>query len=378
MHSSWLHAAACGIAWLLLGLGCARRPLEPAATPAPEPLREAAPAEPAPGTCAWFGDARDGVLYFGESAFWHAMHEAGGDPRGDLVSLGPQRVGRFDLAREAMLPPLATARRLAHSGTWDVLAHPNGRVYFTSFYDPSGWVDPRSGAAQSFETAGTGLNEIALLPDGRLLATRYGAAGGGDGSIVVLAADGRVEREIPLVPEPGAVVAAKSIAYDVIRDVAWVNTDVIPQDRSPTRFDARVVELATGREISRFTEPELHFPRFDHTGRGYFAWVAGSRLVLRITDPGRALAADAGREIVLDAAFPRGLDFVQDVREQADGRVVATRWSGRVHVVSGDVVRSVALPRDAGQGFYYTAVATGDRVCATYCAGIEVRCASLP
>jgi hypothetical protein len=373
LQSASLRAAACCIG-LSLGVaaGCAgRAPTAPAAKTDLPP--------PAPGTCSWFGDARGEVLYFGESAFWHAMREAGGDPQGDLDSLGPQRVGRFDLRREAMLPPLATAQAAAHSGTWDVLSHPNGRVYFTSFYDPSGWVEPRTGAARSFEAAGTGLNEIALLPDGRLLVTRYGAPRGGDGSLVVLDAEGGVEKEIPLVPEPGAVVAAKSVAYDVVRDVAWINTDVIPQEGGANRHDARVIELSTGREISRFVSPELHFPRFDHAGRGYFAWLDGSRLSLRITDPGAALAPDAGREIVLDVAFPRGIDFVQEVREQPDGRVVATRWSGRVHVVSPDgTARDVTLLRKRDSGFYYTAVATGDRVCATYCGGISVRCASLP
>jgi hypothetical protein len=374
-HSIGLHAARCGrlavLAAMASGLACA--------TPAQPPIEEPGPASQPPGTCSWFGDAWDDVLYFGESAFWHAMREAGGDPQADLGSASPQLVGRFDLRREAMLAPLASGLRAAHSGTWDVVAHPNGRVYFTSFYDPAGWVDPASGAAQRFDAAGTGLNEITVLPDGRLLATRYGAPGGGDGSIVILDVDGRVVVEHALVPEPGAVVAAKSLAFDPIRNVVWVNTDVIANDGSATRFDARVVELATGREISRFTKPELHFPRFDRSGRGYFAWVDGARAALHVTEPGAALGPDAGRAIVLDAAFPHGLDFVQEVRVQRDGRVVATRWSGWVHVVSPDGgVRNVALPRDAGDGFYYTGVAVGERVCATYCAGVRVVCADLP
>lgn len=331
----------------------------------------------ASGMCSWFGDARGDVLYFGESAFWHALREAGGDARADLASQAPQQVGRFDLAHETLLPPLATGNAASHSGTWDVLAHPNGRVYFTSFYDPSGWVDPATGAARHFEAAGTGLNEIALGPRGRLVVTRYGAAGGGDGSVVVLDAEGTIEAEHPLAPTPGAVVAAKSVAFDARRGEVWVNTDVLPRDGSAPRFEARVLDLESGEELARFDAPELHFPRFAADGRSFFAWLEGTRLALRIGAPGDRPGPGAGREIVLDAAFGTGVDFVQDVRDQPDGRVVVTRWSGVVHVVSaGDRVQTVQLPR-TGDGFYYTAVATGDRVCATYCAGVTVTCVSL-
>jgi len=330
-----------------------------------------------PGMCSWFGDARDGVLYFGESSFWHALREADGDAEADLATQAPQFVGRFDLARERMLPAIPTGNPASHSGTWDVLAHPNGRVYFTSFYDPSGWVDPATGAAHHFDAAGTGLNEIVLGVDGRLVVTRYGAAGGGDGSVVVLRPDGAIEAEHPLAPDPGAVVAAKSVAFDAARGEVWVNTDVLPRDGSPTRFDARVMDLASGRELARFSEPELHFPRFGADGRAWFAWLDGTRLSLRATERGDRPGPGVGREILLDEAFGTGLDFVQDVRDQPDGRVVVTRWSGTVHVVEPDGrVRKVALPRTDG-GFYYTAVATGDRVCATYCAGVTVTCVPL-
>jgi hypothetical protein len=216
-----------------------------------------------------------------------------------------------------------------------------------------------------------------LGPGGHLLVTRYGAADGGDGSVVLLDTEGAIEAEHVLAPEPGAVVAAKSIAFDAARGEVWVNTDVLPRDGSRTRFDARVLDLASGRELVRFSEPELHFPRFSADGRSFFAWLAGNRLALRIGPPGDRPGPDAGREIVLDAAFGTGIDFVQDVRDQPDGRVVVTRWSGFVHVVSrDDGVQTVQLPR-TGDGFYYTAVATGNRVCATYCGGVTVTCVSL-
>lgn len=339
--------------------------------------RAHAPHASAPGTCSWFGDAREGVLYFGESSFWHALREADGDARADLESRAPQQVGRFDLVRETPLPPLATGNPTSHSGTWDVLAHPNGRIYFTSFYDPSGWVDPATGATRRFDAAGTGLNEIALGPDGRLVVTRYGAADGGDGSVVVLDPEGTIAVEHPLAPSPGAVVAAKSVAWDAARAEVWVNTDVLPRDGAPARFDARVIDFVSGRELARVESPELHFPRFATDGRSYFAWLDGRRLVLRVTPAGERPGPGTGREILLDDAFGAGVDFVQEVRDQPDGRIVVTRWSGAVHVVELDGrVRRVTLPRRAG-GFYYTAVATGERVCATYCAGVTVTCVPL-
>lgn len=308
------------------------------------------------------------------------MGGAGGDPKAELLGdAEPQEVGRFDLAREVLLAPLATAAADARAGTWDVLAHPNGRVYFTSFYDAAGSVDPATGAAARFDAAGHGLNELALLPDGRVLASRYGATGGGGGSLVVLGEDGAVEIEHALVAGAGETVAAKSIAFDPVRRAVWMNTDVIPSGGAKTRHDARIVDLASGRELARFDAPELQFPQFARDGRGYFAWVTGKRLVLQITEPGAATGPDAGRVLVLDDDFATGLDFVQDLRVQRDGRVVATRWSGRVHVIDpDDRLRTVALPRAVEGAIYYTAVATGERVCATYCAGVRVECASLP
>lgn len=338
---------------------------------------------PAPSSsesyCAWYGDRRGDVLYFGESPFWNVMRAAGGDPMADSHVPGPQAIGRFDLRSESMLAAVPTGARDPHAGVWDVLAHPNGRVYYTTFYEFAGWIDPATGETNVFEAAGTGLNELALLPDGRVLATRYGAAGGGAGSVVVLDPDGKIEAELALVSEPNVVAAAKSLAYDPMRKVVWVNTDLVPRDGGPSGHDARVLEIATGREILRIDTPELHFPRFATDGRGVFAWQQGSLLTLRMTQPGAAQNAMSGREVVLDTAFADGIDFVQDVHIETDGRAVVTRWSGMVHVVALDgAVRSVDLPRPAAGGLYYTAVAVGDRVCATYCANVSVVCAALP
>jgi hypothetical protein len=366
--------ATCTTLATLIGFACATPRDDDAVR-----IEKALPPSSTEQYCAWYGDRRDDVLYFGESPFWNAMRAAGGDPMADSHALGPQVIGRFDLRRESMLASVPTAARDPHAGVWDVLAHPNGRVYYTTFYESAGWVDPATGEAKLFEVAGTGLNELALRPDGRVLATRYGAGGGGNGSVVVLDPDGVIEAELPLVSERNVVAAAKSLAYDPVRQVVWVNTDLVPRDGGPSGHDARVLEFATGREILRIEAPELHFPRFTRDGRGFFAWQQGSRLWLRMTQPGAAQDAASGREVVLDTAFADGVDFVQDVHVETDGRAVVTRWSGVVHVVAPDgSVRSVDLPRSAAGGLYYTAVAVGDRVCATYCADVSVVCAALP
>ena len=344
-------------------------------------MRTAPPPSDREHYCAWYGDARDGVLYFGEAAFWSSLRTAG-DATADLHVPGPQVVGRFDLVHERLLPALATGATAPRSGTWDVLAHPNGRVYFTTFYEAAGYVDPATGATRLFDAAGTGLNELALGPDGTILATRYAARG----SVVVLDPDGAVLAEHLLAPDPGFQVAPKSLSFDPVRREIWVNTDLVPAsvtkpapDGAGVGHDARVLDFASGRELRRFREPELQFMRFEADGVGLFAWLAGSRLALRVVEPGGALGPDSGREIVLDTDFPARHDFVQDLSVAADGRVLATRWSGTVHVVSpGGEVRTAHLPRLASGGLYYTAVATDDRVCASYCADVSIVCAPLP
>lgn len=362
-----------------------------AAPPSGTRAYTAAPASSAERTCAWFSDARDGVLYVGQSAFWNAHRAAGGVPTAGLAVLAPKRIGRFDLTRERWLPPW-TVEGTAVSGTWDVLAHPNGRVYFSDLFGISGFVDPETRTTQLLPAAGLGLNELALGPDGRVLATRYGGPDGEPGSIVVLAPDGDLIAEHALAPTPGFRVAAKSLGYDAIRQVVWVNTDLLPEaaDDAPApgaphgehggvRYDARVVDLATGRERVRFAGPELQFVHFEPDGRGFFAWLEDSRLVLRQTAPGAATDPNSGAAVVLDEAFPTDFDFVQELRPTPDGSVLATRWSGVIHEVTGDgEVRTRALPRIDPDGLYYSAFAAGDRLCASHCADLTIVCAARP
>lgn len=373
--------------------GCVARESAPMkATPA-SGIRAytAAPASSAERTCAWFADARDGILYVGQSAFWSSHREAGGDPQAGLAVAAPKRIGRFDLLRERWLSPW-TVEDAAVSGTWDVLAHPNGRVYFSDLFGAAGFFDSKTGTTRLLPAVGPGLNELVLGPDDRVLATRYGGAGGEPGSIVVLAADGDILAEHTLAPVPGFRVAAKSLAYDPIRNVVWVNTDLLPESadeaRAPgapheghgdIRFDARVVDPDTGRELERFAGPELQFVHFAADGRGFFAWIEDSRLVLRRTAPGAAADSASGVSVVLDEAFPTDFDFVQELRPTPDGSVLATRWSGVIHEVgpAGDV-RTRALPRIDPDGLYYSASTAGDRFCVSHCADLTIVCAPRP
>ena len=313
------------------------------------------------------------MLYFGVSSFWSALRATGGDATSDLAASGPRWIGRFDLASERFLPPLELRPGGAATGVWDVLVHPSGRIYFTTYFDFAGSVDPRSGEVREFASAGLGLNELALGPQGQILATRYGFADDDEGSLVVLSESGEILAEHVLAEPPGLRVLAKSLAFDPLRRETWLNTDLLPPAGGAALHDARLLDAA-GRELLRISEPELQFFAFAPDGTGYFAEVSGQRLELRERSPeGR------DRIVPLDDAFAADNDFVQDVRAEPDDGAVLTRWSGRVHLVrpSGEVL-DLRLPRtDAGE-LYYTATRFGGHVCATRCGQVEVVCQDLP
>lgn len=376
-----LRAAVVALPLLLLGAGGCLYLMD--WHPPPEP-REAIRTAPQPeGSaetyCAWYGDERNGVLYFGESAFWWAWRRHGHEPTADLLEPGPQRIGRFAVGALALLPPLEVGPASSRSGVWDVFAHPNGLVYFTTFFDLAGSVDPRTKRVVRFEAAGTGLNELAPGPDGSILVSRYASAGGGDGSLVLLEPDGRVRVEYPLAPVPGYRVAPKTVAWDPGRDVFWTTTDLLPRAAgagAEPRHDARSLDRQ-GRELARIEDPEVQFVAFRGDGTGLFAEVDAGGLWLRIVAPDdRGAPLERGERILLDAAFPRDLDFVQDIQFADDGRAVAMRWSGHAHVVdpAGGPVRTVLLPALHEGGLYYTGVLRQGGVCATLCADLSVVC----
>lgn len=354
-----------------LASGCALPGREASA-----PRVEIATAAESPGSerpCAWYGDARDGVLYFGESAFWSA-ERSHGDPLADRLAPGPRRIGRFDLASRRLASPLDAGPGEWPTGVWDVLAHPNGRTYFTTWFDAMGWVDARTGEVHRLEALGRALNEIAPGPDGSLLVSRYGSAdgGAGPGSILVTSLDGEPLAELPLAAPPGYRVAPKTVAFDPARDEIWVTTDLFPLQGGGIRHDAYLLDRS-GREKRRIESPEIQFVAFGADGTGLLAEVEGSRLELRVRTPG---ASD--RVLLADPAFAPGLDFVQDIHFAADGRAVATRWSGIVHVFEPpESLTTIALPRLEPRGLYYSGVLADGHVCATHCGGVTVVCAPL-
>ncbi len=326
--------------------------------------------------CAWFAAPAGDVLYFGEAAFWTAFRSQGKDPRGDLRASGPQRIGRLGLADEALLDPIDVTQPGARSGIWDVLPHPNGRVYFTTFFEESGWADPATGAHERMPAVGLGLSELALASDGDLVAARYGRPGKTDGSLVRFSPEGELLAEWPMKPTRGFRVAPKSVAYDPVRKETWALTDLLPEAGDGViSHDARIHD-AKGRERLRITDPEIQFAVFTPEGTGYLAEVEGSSLYLRILAPGDAARPTRrGERLLLDAGFPSGFDFLQDLHVAADGRLVATRWSGWVHVVHPDRrVETIRMPRLDDEGLYYSAVVREDRVCATYCSEVTVVC----
>jgi hypothetical protein len=324
--------------------------------------------------CAWYGDARDGVLYFGEAAFWSGFDASGGDANADLDWPGPQRIGRFDLEREAWLPPLDVTEPGARSGVWDVHAHRNGRVYFTTYFESMGWVEPDTGEVRRLPELGTGLNEIAPGPGDSLLVSRYGPLDGTRGSVVVVSGEGARLAEFPLEPPPGYSSAPKTVAFDPVRREVWSTTDLLPTvEHVPIRHDTYVL-AEDGDLRERIAQPEIQFVAADGGGALWRAEFDGARLELS-----RRPAKGAEQRFLLDPTFPAELDFAQDVKETPGGGAIVTRWSGRVHLADpkGRLL-GLELPAIEEGGLYYTAVRTGDRVCATYCAGIAVVCQTLP
>ena len=340
-------------------------------------VRTAAPPSAEERYCAWFADEEAGVLYFGEAPFWSAHAAANRNPMADPTVTGPQEIGRFDLATESLLPPLAIAPGGERSGTWDVLAA-GGRVYFTSLYDRAGYVEIATGRVHRFGPDSEGLNELAQGPDGRILATRYFDEATQAGSVVWLDAEGAIEAELFLAPSPGVRPAAKSLAWDPGREEIWVNTDLFPEVGQSVGHDVRALDRA-GRELLRFEEPEVQFMVFAVDGTGWLAERSGATFAMRHLPASETRRPpEGGTRIVVDGQFPPALDFVQDVTLAPDGSCLATRWGGWLHRVWSDGrVVSRRLPDPGAGGLYYTGVVRGERVCATLCADVSVVCEDL-
>jgi hypothetical protein len=328
------------------------------------------------------------VLYFGLSPFWTLWWQSGGDSRAELEAPGDLLIGRFDLARRRFLAPLRALPKEERSraSVWDVLAHPNGRIYFTTFFEAAGSIAKDGSDARRYPALGSGLNELALGPDGLIYATRYSdvpedPARQTRGGLLVFTPTGERVREIAIEPEGGRFRAPKSLAVDPLSGELWLNLDAFAADGGVTyqtlRFDAR------GRLLAEQTAPpELHFAAFDARGRGWFAESSGGELSLRV--------ARAGAQLARASLGPRSeLDFVQDIQFADDGRALLALWSSRVIVAElapGGALetREIALRRPPecappeGRSLLYTAVARRDRLFATLFCGATVLEARLP
>jgi hypothetical protein len=212
-----------------------------------------------------------------------------------------------------------------------------------------------------------------------VLATRYGSGQDdvGDGEVIAFDSAGQIEAEWRPAPPRGYRIAPKTAAWDAERGELWVTTDLLPlADGAAIRHDAYVLDRR-GASERRIATPEIQFVAVASDGTLLSAALEGRTLRLHVAPPPGA--PRAASSVALDAHFPAGLDFVQDIQPAADGRVVVTRWSGRVHVVErSGRHQSVDLPRLDPDGLYYTAVLHGDRLCATYCADVSVVCVDAP
>ncbi|MED5261611.1 MAG: hypothetical protein VX574_04365 [Myxococcota bacterium] len=382
-HGSFSQPARALLLLALLG-GCTDLP-EVIAHPASKPAFDIFVA-PGSGSseqsCAWYGDARDGVLYFGESAFWSGLRETG-DPLAELDHLGTRRIGRFDLEKRAMLPALVVAEE-QESGTWDVLAHPNGRIYYTTFFGDAGWIDPLSERSGRFPHLGKGLNEWARGPNETLLVTRYGdtgfnetQSGSSENTVLWIDPNGSKRAEWPLPSAGESVLAPKTVAWDPVADEIWVSTDLLPERAGPGGHPTVVLGF-DGRERARIDDVEVQYARFAEDGTGYFAVSSGRTLKLAVRPPqanGQGLGG--AHWITLDTDFHPNLDFAQNLRLSADGRVLVTTWGGRIFSVNPQTTGRVQVfdfPRARKDGLYYSAVSAGRSICATYCAGLSVVC----
>ena len=150
---------------------------------------------------SWFADSDGRILYFGLSPFWELWWSREQDPLVDLEVPGDHLIGRFDLERETFLPPLRV-RGLgpdSRSSVWDVLAHSNGRVYYTTYFEEIGSVKPDGSDARAFPDLGAGFNELYEGPSGNVYASRYSDAPARPerrryGAIVELTPHGRLVR----------------------------------------------------------------------------------------------------------------------------------------------------------------------------------------
>ncbi len=334
---------------------------------------------------SWFADERDGIVYFGLSPFWTALW-ATGDPDADMKAPGPHLIGRFELASESFLPPLELRAGAddVRSSVWDVLAHPNGWIYFTTFFEDMGRVRPDTGAVEYFPRLGRGLNELALGPHGRVYVTRYGsgqeAGANKNGALVLISEAGEKLGERTLGALPGSATAVKSVAVDARSGHVFVNADVLVPEQG-VAFARFRIDMDLQRIEGPYFDRELLFAAFTPEGRGYLVEDDRGRLRVVIRD-------GANERAVLDLGPREATDFAQDVQIAEGGTAAFAFWSGRVELVRerAGVFEHASLvlekPEDCAppehRSLLYSAFATEHFVYATLFCGVTILRAPLP
>ena len=336
---------------------------------------------------AWFGDVSGAVLYFGLSPFWTLWWESGGDSSVDLQQPGDHLIGRFDMEGERFLPPLRVrpAGPDSRSSVWDVLAHSNGRIYYTTYFEEIGSVRPDGSDLETFEWLGVGFNELAEGPRGRIYVTRYSnrpsrVSQQEFGSVVILTPEGKLEREFRFEQREGVFTAPKSVAVDPGTGEIWLNADVFSRDGDVSYATLRL--SAEGEVLERSSAaPELHFVAFGRDGVGWFAEDRDGELWLRATR--------GGQEIASSRLGPRAaLEFVQDIKPAGEGEAVLALWSARAFLASLTEDRLAVSeirferPPDCvpprGRSLLYTAVRHRDSIYGTLFCGSTVLSARAP
>ena len=122
-------------------------------------------------------------------------------------------------------------------------------------FDFAGCVDPESGEVRALRSAGLGLNELALGPDGQLLVTRYGSRDDDEGSLVVLDGERRAPGRARARGPARLARAPKSLALDPVRREIWLNTDLLPLDGARRCATTRACSMPRRRERLRFERP---------------------------------------------------------------------------------------------------------------------------
>ena len=292
---------------------------------------------------SWFADTDGRIIYFGQSPFWRAYFAAKEpDPQGDLREEGDYLIGRFDTEKDTFLAPLKVGRGKA--SLLDVLYHTeNHNVYFTTFFDTMGYVNPNSKRVVYFKGLGAGLNELYQGPGGEIYVTRYSSAGK-SGSVVVITPSGRLLKEF-FIHLPGFIIAPKSIAVSPITGEMIINTDMFPLEGDLVRHDTFVLG-PDGRVRQRIMAREVFFMSFDRQGK---KWVAerseDGSWQMSITYPGGKIVS-----LIIDKK-PLPFDVIQDIKHR-NAVTIATAWSGRLYYFeeNSQGIKFIPLLPETGPG----------------------------